>query len=135
MAGEYSIGDLAKATGTKVQTIRYYEERGILSAPPRTNGGQRRYSLLHLKQLSFIRQGRGMGFSLDMVSDLLRLSAQPNAFCQEADTIATEHLKNIESQIERLILLRDELKHVLKQSCEGTVDHCRVLETLSGDPL
>ena len=61
------IGDLAKATGTKVQTIRYYEEIGLLPAPARTEGNYRTYASATLRRLSFIRRSRGLGFSLDQV--------------------------------------------------------------------
>jgi DNA-binding transcriptional MerR regulator len=60
-----SIGDLAHATGTKVETIRYYERVGILPAPARTTGGQRAYAPDHLRRLAFVRRARSLGFGLD----------------------------------------------------------------------
>ncbi|MTI18640.1 MerR family transcriptional regulator [Rhodobacteraceae bacterium RKSG542] len=133
MSHDYSIGDLAKRTGTSVQTIRHYEEKGLIAAPPRTEGGQRRYDETHLKQLTFIRHSRDMGFSLQKIQSLLQLSAEPGAFCASADNIAREHLAKIEDQIRRLTVLRDELKSVLEQACEGHVHDCRVLEALNTD--
>ena len=68
-----SIGGLAKKTGTKVQTIRYYEQIGLLPEPDRTEGGQRRYSNEQLDKLSFIRHSRQLGFSLEAIRELLDL--------------------------------------------------------------
>ena len=67
------IGDLAKRTGTKVETIRYYERIVLLPEPGRTQGNHRSYDQGHLGRLSFIRRARDLGFSLDQVRELLRL--------------------------------------------------------------
>src|SRR3546814_2112921 len=77
MASEnLSIGDLAKATNTKVVTIRYYEKIGLLPAPDRTAGNYRSYSATHLGRLSFIRRARDLGFSIEQVRDLLGLRSE-----------------------------------------------------------
>mgnify|MGYP003138071549 CR=1 FL=1 len=69
-----TIGTLSKKTGTKVQTIRYYEQIGLMPEPGRTEGGQRRYDNAQLDRLSFIRHSRQLGFSLDAIRELLDLS-------------------------------------------------------------
>jgi hypothetical protein len=74
MTGTFSIGALALATGTKIETIRYYERIGLLPQPARTGGNYRAYAQPHFDRLSFIRRGRDLGFSLDEVRELLRLS-------------------------------------------------------------
>ena len=71
------IGALARRTGTKVQTIRYYEEIGLMPRPERTAGGQRRYTKADLDRLAFIRHAREMGFSLEMIRELLALADEP----------------------------------------------------------
>jgi DNA-binding transcriptional MerR regulator len=71
-----TIGDLAKRTGTKVETIRYYERIGLLPEPGRTEGNYRSYGSEHLGRLSFIRRARDLGFSLDQVRELLGLADQ-----------------------------------------------------------
>ena len=71
------IGELAKATATKVETIRYYEQTGLLSAPARTPANYRSYGADHLARLSFIRRARDLGFSIEQVRALLDLAA-PN---------------------------------------------------------
>ena len=69
--GHLSIGELGKLTGTKVETIRYYERIGLLAAPKRTTANYRAYGPVHLNRLSFIRRSRDLGFSLDQVRALL----------------------------------------------------------------
>ena len=73
----YSIGDLGRLTNCKVQTIRWYEEVGLLPAPARTGGGHRTYGRAHLERLDFIRHAREFGFTLDAVRALLALSDHP----------------------------------------------------------
>src|SRR3977135_3847055 len=82
--GQLSIGDVAKATGVKVVTIRYYEQIGLMPAPSRTEGNYRAYSQEHIRGLRFIRRCRDLGFTLDQVRDLLRLSTQEP--CTEGQT-------------------------------------------------
>jgi DNA-binding transcriptional MerR regulator len=72
-----SIGILAKRTGTKVQTIRYYEQIGLMPKPGRSDGGQRRYGNDELDRLAFIRHSRELGFSLEAIRELLDLSDRP----------------------------------------------------------
>src|SRR5258705_12781862 len=91
-SGILTIGDLAKATDTKVETIRYYERIGILPAPGRTPGNYRSYSSKQLSRLSFIRRARDLGFSLPQVRALLGLSDQRHRSCDAVDAIARGHL-------------------------------------------
>ena len=79
--GSLRIGDLAKATGTKVVTIRYYEQIGLLPVPFRTDGNYRCYTEEHVRQLRFVRRCRNLGFTLAQVRELLHLSLQANHEC------------------------------------------------------
>lgn len=125
-----SIGTLAKRTGTKVQTIRYYEEIGLMPEPGRTAGGQRRYGDSELDRLSFIRHARQLGFPLDAIRELLVLSDTPTQSCEEADTIATRQLKLVEQRIDRLQALRTELKRMIHECSGGNAADCRILGVL-----
>ncbi|SEK33930.1 Cu(I)-responsive transcriptional regulator [Roseovarius nanhaiticus] len=125
-----SIGTLAKRTGTKVQTIRYYEQIGLMPEPGRTEGGQRRYGDAELDRLSFIRHARQLGFTLDAIRELLDLSDNPNRSCADVDSIALRQLKEVEVRITRLEALRKELKRMLCECSRDTVADCRVLEVL-----
>lgn len=125
-----TIGALAKKTGTKVQTIRYYEQIGLMPDPGRTEGGQRRYGNADLDRLSFIRHARQLGFTLEAIRELLDLSDHPDRPCHEADAIARRQLKQVEQRLARLEALRAELKRMLHECAGGRTADCRVLEVL-----
>ena len=130
--GRLNIGDLAKATGTKVVTIRYYEQIGLLPVPSRTEGNYRAYRDEHMRRLRFIRRCRDLGFTLDQVRDLLRLSSQQNQDCADVDRITAQHLTEIEQKIADLTRLADELRR-LSNCCQGqgVIADCRIIEALS----
>lgn len=125
-----TIGTLAKKTGTKVQTIRYYEQIGLMPEPGRTEGGQRRYGEPDLDRLAFIRHARQLGFSLEAVRELLDLGDHPNRPCHEVDAIARRQLKQVEQRLARLEALQTELKRMVHECSGGTTADCRVLEVL-----
>ena len=125
-----TIGTLAKKTGTKVQTIRYYEQIGLMPEPGRTEGGQRRYGHTELDRLAFIRHSRQLGFSLEAIRELLDLSDDPDRPCHEADSIARRQLKQIEQRMARLEALRTELERMVHECSGGNTSDCRVLEVL-----
>jgi Cu(I)-responsive transcriptional regulator len=125
------IGDLARRTGTKVETIRYYERIGLLPAPGRTGGNYRAYDAAHLGRLSFIRRARDLGFPLDRIRELLGLADEPNRSCEAVDAIARQHLAEIERKIADLSALRDELTDVIGRCRHGTIADCRIIETLA----
>jgi Cu(I)-responsive transcriptional regulator len=129
-----SIGSLARATGTKVETIRYYERIGLWPAPVRTRGNYRSYDESHLARLSFIRRARDLGFSLDQVRDLLRLADDRDRPCEAVDVIARQHLDAVERKIADLAALRDELADLIGQCGRGTIAECRIIETLAPSP-
>lgn len=126
-----TIGELARATGTKVETIRYYERIGLLDAPGRTPGNYRAYDGIHLNRLSFIRRSRDLGFSLEQVRALLDLADQKDRPCEAVDKIATFHLAEVERKIADLTALRQELRDMVRQCGHGAVRDCRIIEALS----
>lgn len=130
-AEKLRIGHLAKATNTKVETIRYYEHIGLLPAPSRTGGNFRAYAPKHLGRLSFIRRARDLGFTLDQVRNLLGLSDQKQRSCEAVDAIAREHLAEIDRKIADLKALRAELDCIINQCVCGTIAECRIIEALA----
>lgn len=126
-----TIGDLAKATATKVETIRYYERIGLLSAPARTGGNYRAYTAQHLGRLSFIRRARDLGFTLEQVRALLGLSDQHDHPCDAVDALARQHLAEVDRKIADLRSLRKELASVIGQCGKGTIAQCRIIEALA----
>lgn len=125
------IGELARRTGTKVETVRYYEREGLLPAPKRTAGNYRAYSDQHLNRLSFIRRARDLGFTLDQVRELLDLADDANRSCAAVDAIASTHVMEIDRKIVDLKALREELICLLEQCEQGTVANCRILDALA----
>lgn len=125
-----AIGALAKRTGTNAQTIRYYEQIGLLPEPERTAGGQRRYGAADLDRLSFIRHARELGFSLDAIRELLDLADRPERSCADVDSIARRHLAEVARRIARLEALKLELGRMLAECGAGRVADCRVMEVL-----
>lgn len=125
-----TIGAMARKTGTKVQTIRYYEQIGLMPEPGRTEGGQRRYGDAELDRLSFVRHARQLGFSLDAIRELLNLSDNPGTSFADADAIARRQLKQVEQRLSRLEALRTELERMVHECSGGRTADCRVLEVL-----
>lgn len=129
------IGALAEATDTRVVTIRYYEKIGLLPTPRRTAGNYRVYRVEHLDRLRFIRRCRDLGFTLEQVRDLLRLSGEEDRDCGEVDRIAADHLRTVERKLGDLQSLAQELQRILTR-CRGggRIRDCRVIEALSPKP-
>jgi DNA-binding transcriptional MerR regulator len=125
-----TIGALARATGAKVQTIRYYEEIGLLRAPDRSEGGQRRYDAADRDRLGFIRHARELGFPLDAVRELLDMADHPDRPCAEADALVRRHLGQVRLRIARLRALETELERMIVQCGGDRVADCRVIEVL-----
>ena len=127
-----TIGRVARQTGVKVPTIRYYEQIGLLPAPDRSAGNQRIYEAAAVKRLSFIAHARQLGFSLEQIGQLLNLTDDPHQTCEQANDIAQQHLREIESRMKRLRSLKKELLSMV-DVCQagGTINDCRVIETLA----
>lgn len=126
-----SIGDLGRRTRCKVQTIRWYEEVGLLPSPARTEGGHRVYGPAHLARLDFIRHARELGFPLDAVRALLVLSDRPERECEEAHALASAQLAVVKDKLRRLEALRVELARMTDACRGGVAGECRILETLA----
>ena len=131
MQREVPIGVLARETGVKVPTIRYYESVGLLPEPARSPSNRRTYGERDVQRLNFIRHARELGFEVDQIRELLTLADQPQRPCSEADAIAREHLVDIESKIARLTALRTEVQRMLASCAHGSIADCRVIEVLA----
>ena len=99
---DFAIGELSSLSGVKVPTIRYYEEIGILAAPPRTEGNQRRYDEGALGRLRFIAHARSMGFPMPSIKAMLRLARHPDEPCEDLDALVADRLMEVEERIQRL---------------------------------
>ena len=128
---DYAIGELSALAGVKVPTIRYYEEIGLLQAPARTEGNQRRYDGDALKRLRFIAHARAMGFPMASLKAMLRIAGHPEDPCDDIDALVRGRLAEVDERIARLTNLRDELSGMLESHAHGRVAECRVIEVLS----
>ncbi|MGM0742497.1 MAG: MerR family transcriptional regulator [Pseudomonadota bacterium] len=126
------IGDLARETGTKVVTIRYYEKIGLLPEPERSTSNYRTYTGETLDRLHFIRRCRALGFPLDQIRALLDLSSDAERPCDDVDRMAASHLAEVERKIADLTRLAKELRSI-SASCQGggTISSCCIIDALS----
>src|SRR4028118_40335 len=126
-----AIGTLSKETGVKVPTIRFYEQIGLLPTPPRTDSNRRTYGSEDVKRLRFIRHARELGFEVDAIRQLIALANHPEQPCGQADTIARQHLAEIDTKIARLVALRAEVQQMLDGCTQERIADCRVIEVLA----
>jgi MerR family copper efflux transcriptional regulator len=103
------IGDLAAAAGLSAKTIRFYEQRGLLPAPPRTPGGYRDYQAGAAGRLAFIRQAQTAGLTLAEIAGILRIRDSGQAPCQHVTALMAEHLVQVERRIAQLTRTRNAL--------------------------
>lgn len=118
---DFTIGRLAKTAGVPVETLRFYQRRGLLTKPARPLRGARRYSERDVQRVRFIRQGQKLGFSLAELKALLGL--EESGHCREAQAIALKKLALIRERIEGLRVMEQALAE-LAESClrnEGAV--------------
>ena len=126
----FTIGHLARETGCKVQTIRYYEQIGLMPPPDRTEGNQRLYARADFDRLAFIRHARDLGFSIGAIRELLGMADRSDMPCDEADAIVFRHLEDVRARIARMRALEAELARMLRQCAGGAISECRVIEAL-----
>lgn len=125
------IGELARATGTKAETIRYYEREGILPVAERTDSNYRDYSADHLATLTFVRRARELGFSMKQVRTLLALSDSDDKPCGDVDRLVQFQVAEIDRKIDDFELLRDELSQMLRSCNSEHIGECHIVESLA----
>ncbi|MQW58664.1 MerR family transcriptional regulator [Sinorhizobium meliloti] len=130
-----TIGDLAKSTGVKVPTIRYYEQMGLLTHTERSEGNQRRYSRREQERLSFIKHARELGLTIEAIRELIDLSEHPELPCADADRIAAEQLQVVRDKIARLRKLETELERITTHCHGSQIRDCYVIQALANHEL
>ena len=128
------ISSAAAASGCHLETIRYYERIGLLTAPVRTASGYRVYSPADVERLRFVTRGRDLGFSLDEIRSLLRLAQDQGMVCDEVDQLARQHLKDIRKRIADLQRMAQELERTIGTCGGGQRGECTILDTLREPP-
>ncbi|EOV1697908.1 TPA: Cd(II)/Pb(II)-responsive transcriptional regulator [Yersinia enterocolitica] len=129
---EIRIGDLARRTGCKVVTIRYYEKQGLLPKPARSGGNFRLYGDVHIEHLQFIRHCRSFYMTLSEIRALLGLRDNPTRSCGEINVLLDTHIQQLEIHVAVLLQLRQHLVD-LREKCSGSrlVETCGILQGLS----
>ena len=126
------IGELAVASSTSIESIRFYEREGLLPSPARTQGNFRIYEPSHLERLQLIRYCRGLDMSLDEVRVLLRMKDDPGAACGDVNALLDEHIGHVTKRIKELRLLEKQLKELrLRCGEQRTSDQCGILAGLA----
>lgn len=120
-----TIGGLARAAGVGVETVRYYQRRGLLPEPPRPHGEIRRYGDEELKRLRFIRSAQAAGFTLAEIGELLQLSASDDR--ARARQLAEARVAEIDTRIEALREARDALAELARECASSTSGPCPIL--------
>ncbi len=132
----FGVGDLARASQCKVETVRYYEKIGLMPIPQRTEGGHRIYHQPELKRLIFIRRSRDLGFSVAQVRDLLRFVDEPNHTCGEVKALTLTQSEEVQRKIDDLQRLHKALLEMADR-CKGesySLEHCPIIDALFEDP-
>ncbi len=129
-AETFSIGELSKHSGVKIETIRYYERVKMLPAPPRTANGRRVYGPAEKRTLAFIRRSRDLGFTLEEIRALLALGGPERASCADVHKIASAHLTSVRHKLSDLAKLETILAETVAQCSDGATPDCPVLNIL-----
>ena len=132
MVDHLTIGQLAKRAQVNVETIRYYERRGLLPAPARQAPGYRQYSQDDVAYLQFIWRAKSLGFSLKEIAALLALRVDPKTTCEDMRQQAQHKLAEVEAKIHTLERIQGALQQLIVAcSGQGPTSACPILEALS----
>lgn len=132
--GPLTIGQLAKQCGVNLDTVRYYERRGLLPKPPRSAGGYRSFSEDTARRLRFIKRAQGLGFTLNEVQELLALRVDPAIRCGDVLKRAEAKSVDIEQKIRQLRAFKNALNCLMLEcSKHPSSRQCSLLETLETD--
>lgn len=123
-----TIGKLASTAAINVETIRYYERRGLIRQPDKPGVGYRQYDSATLQRVLFIKRAKTLGFSLDEIDSLLALS---EGQCADVQSLAEQKLIRIKAKLHDLQRLEDALQDLVER-CSSNADqmHCPIIETL-----
>ncbi|VAX31246.1 Transcriptional regulator, MerR family [hydrothermal vent metagenome] len=128
----FSIGQLAKKTHVKVQTVRYYERRGLIPNPPRRESGYRQFSETDVERIRFIKYAQSIGFTLNEIAEMIALIIEPSATCGDVSKRIDAKLCDVENKIKTLLMMKNTLID-LKKGCKEpdlSSKDCPILESL-----
>ncbi len=128
------VGEVAKQAGVNVQTMHYYERRGLLPRPPRTDSNYRAYSEETVLRVRFIKRAQELGFTLKEIKALLSLRAAPRTRCTDVRNRAEAKLQDIDDKVRTLQAMRKALTKLIGEcSGKGPVTQCPILEAFDSE--
>jgi MerR family copper efflux transcriptional regulator len=126
-----TIGAVAKRAHVHVETLRYYERRGLMARPPRSATNYRRYPEDAVRRVRFIKRAQALGFSLREIEELLTLRARPGRSCASVQAKATAKIADIDTKLQQLNAMRGALTRLVATCARrGTTSACPILESL-----
>ncbi|TET43841.1 heavy metal-responsive transcriptional regulator [candidate division TA06 bacterium] len=129
-----TIGQLAKRAHVNIETVRYYERRGLMPEPTRRESGYRQYSQDDVARLQFIKRAKELGFSLEEISELFSLRVDPHTTCGDVKMHAEAKIADIEERIKTLQKMKKALvKLAVTCTGRGPVTECPILEALDSE--
>ena len=129
--GSMTVGTLARPAGVKIDTIRYYERRGLLPKPARTDSGYRTFTSASLERVRFIRQAQALGFTLMEVNQLLALRLSPGKTCTDVRK-QSEAKMDIDEKIQSLYKMKEALQRLVSScAADGSASECSFLANLA----
>ena len=129
-----TVGNLAKQCGVNLETVRYYEGKGLLPKPHRTPSGYRIYNHDSVRRLRFIKHAQHLGFSIKEIKELLALKSDPRTTCANVRQKANDKISEIESKVNSLLAMKETLQR-LTRTCAGSgpISECPILDSLDID--
>lgn len=134
--GNLTIGQLARKAEVNVETIRYYERRGLMPEPPRRESGYRQYSEPDVTRIKFIKRAQTLGFTLKEIAELFSLRVDPDTTCGDVKRRAEVKIADMEEKIKALLRMKKALAK-LASTCRGRgpTSECPILEMLGAEKL
>jgi DNA-binding transcriptional MerR regulator len=127
------IGWVAAEAGVNVQTLRYYERRGLLPRPSRTASGYREYTAETAQLVRFIKRAQGLGFTLAEAQELLKLRASPARDRSRIRKIANAKIADIDVRVARLTAMRESIASLVECCENGEALRCSIIDALNGE--
>ena len=127
----FTTGEVAERAGVKTDTVRYYEDRGLINEPPRTDSGYRQFPEGVVQTIRFIKEAQNLGFTLSEIQSLLSIRESEKDDCDEVRDLARDKQQSIQDKIEKLKRMEQTLDELIDR-CErkGTYDYCPIIESL-----
>lgn len=131
LASDLKRSDLARLTGCNLETIRYYENVGLMPDPPRTASGHRRYAPAHVERLNFVMRARDLGFTMEEIRGLLSLVDRGSHTCAEVEVMGRHHLEVVRAKIRDLQVIETVLAQTIARCTGSDTPDCPLLDVLS----